>query len=198
MKKEEFYAMFYSNRAAEAMIEGNLKMAYWHLKEAISLDSDNLVAINMLGVLYDRMGYVGYAERLFVYGLSFGHDQLEMLNNYHKLLTRNNRFQKAQEIAQILDDYNDPNPFKWLDLADEELQEKNYLRAIKYYEKAAQKAEYLHQPYAGLAKANFFLGRTKQAIAAIRKAIENTHNGQMISVYQTKYDQMKLKTERHN
>ncbi|WP_154224201.1 tetratricopeptide repeat protein [Marinicella rhabdoformis] len=198
VKKEEFYAMFYSNRAAESMIDGQLETAYWHLKEAIQLDKDNLVAINMLGVLYDRMGHVDFAERLFEYGLSFGHDQLEMLNNYHKLLVRNNRVNKAQEIAVIIDEYNDPNPFKWLDLADQELKNKNYLRAIKFYEKAIQKADYLHQPYAGLAKANFFLGRTNQAIKAITKAIENSHNGQVVSVYQSKYDHMKSSHSNHN
>ncbi len=198
VNKDEFYAMFYSNRAAEAMIDGEMKSAYWHLKEAIQLDPDNLVAINMLGVLYGRMGHANYAERLFEHGLSFGHDQLEMLNNYHKLLERNNRTAKALEIATILDDYDDPDPFKWLDLADQELKNENYIRAIRYYEKAIQKADYLHQPYAGLAKANFFLGRTHKAIAAIRQAIENAHNGQMVSVYQTKYDVMKSKTKSHN
>lgn len=198
VNKEEFYAMFYSNRAAESMIDGELKTAFWHLKEAIQLDSDNLVAINMLGVLYDRMGYVDYAERTFVYGLSFGHDQMEMLNNYHKLLVRNNQTEKAKQIASILDDYNDPNPFKWLDLADEAFNNKNYLRAISFYEKAAEKAEYLHQPYAGMAKSNFFLGRTDQAIKAIRKAIENSHNGQVVSVYQTKYDYMKSHISKPN
>ena len=193
VKKDEFYAMFYSNRAAETMISGDLESAYWQLKKAIQLDPDNLVAINMLGVLYDRMGHVEQAERAFIHGLAFGHDQLEMLNNYHKLLVRNDDISKAQEIATILDDYNDPNPFKWLDLADEELKDGNYIRAIRYYEKAAQKADYLHQPYAGLAKANFFLGRTNQAIEAIRKAIENAHKGQMVSIYQTKYDYLKSK-----
>ena len=190
--------MFYSNRAAEIMISGDFESAYWKLKKAIELDPDNLVAINMLGVLYDRMGHVEQAERAFIHGLAFGHDQLEMLNNYHKLLVRNDDISKAQEIATILDDYNDPNPFKWLDLADEELKDGNYIRAIRYYEKAAQKADYLHQPYAGLAKANFFLGRTNQAIEAIRKAIENAHKGQMVSIYQTKYDYIKSKATSHN
>jgi len=191
VQRNEFHSMFYSNRAAEAMIRGENNTAYWNIKEALNIKQDNLVAINILGVLYQRMDQNALAERAYRYGLSFGFDQLELLTNYHNFLTQQNRVQEAAEIARELENYDDPDPFKWLDLADAELKKGNYRQAIRLYENAAEKAEYLHQPYAGLAKAYFHLGRPNQAIEAIKQALENSHTRQTTSLYQAKYELLK-------
>jgi hypothetical protein len=197
VKKDEFYSLFYSNRAAEAMVSGDDNAAYWYIKEALKVKEDNVIAINLLGVIYQRNQQEVFAERTYRYGLSFGHDQLELLNNYHKFLTQANRIDEANTIAQELENYHDPDPFKWLDLADKELAEKNYLQAIKLYEKAAEKADYLHQPYAGIAKANFFLGRTTLAIKAMKLALENSHTQQTSSIYQAKYEIIQKQLKPH-
>jgi Tfp pilus assembly protein PilF len=194
VKKAEFHSLFYSNRAAEAMLRDEYALAYWLTKEALRHKEDNLIAINILGVLYDRMGQQQYAEKTYLYGLSLGGDQLELLNNYHHLLLAANRTDEAQNIATILSSYDDPDPFKWLDLADKQLAEGHYRKAIGFYEKAAEKADYLHQPYAGLARANYMLGRNNQAIKAIEKALENAHTPKSVSIYQAKYELMKSKS----
>ncbi|TDR17503.1 Tfp pilus assembly protein PilF [Marinicella litoralis] len=191
VKKEEFHSLFYSNRAAEAMIRNESNRAYWLIKEALKIKPDNLIAINMLGVLYHRIGEEVYAENTYRYGLSHGGDQLELLNNYHKFLLQAGRNEEALIIAQTLENYDDPDPFKWIDLADAEFREGNYHNAIKFYEKAQELASYLHQPYAGIAKANFQLGRNNRAIKAMQMAIENSHRFQTTSIYQAKYDYMK-------
>ncbi len=191
VNKEEFYAMFYSNRAAEAMVEGAYQKAYWHLKEALRHDNDNVIAINILGVIYRRMGFMDYAERTFQYGIASGENQLELLNNYHKLLLQQNRTADAAVIAKKLEDYDDPDPFKWIDLAEAELREGNYHKAIKLFNQAAEKASYLHQPYAGIARANFHLGRTDRAVRAIQLAIENSHRNDTTALYQAKHDYFK-------
>lgn len=189
--KNEFHSMFYSNRAAEALIKSNKTLAYWNLKEALRLKADNVIAINMLGVLYDQINLDNYAERSFRYGLSIGKEQLELLNNYHHFLLQANRIEEAKIIEQELNNYNDPDPFKWIDIADSELKKQNYHKAINFYEKAIEKADYLHQPYAGIAKANYFLGRNKQAIKAIKTAIEHAHTQHTTSIYEAKFNYLK-------
>lgn len=191
VKKNEFYSLFYSNRAAEALIKNDINLAYWLIKEALVHKSDNLIAINLLGVLYDRMGESQYAENAYLHGLNLGGDQLELLNNYHHFLLAAKRDEEAQVIANALASYDDPDPFKWLDLADKQLNEGHYRKAIGFYEKAIEKADYLHQPYAGLAKANFMLGRPNQAIKAIEQALANAHTQQSTSIYQAKYEYFK-------
>ncbi len=191
VKKDEFYSLFYSNRAAEAMIRGENNLTYWSLREALRIKPDNLVAINMLGVLYDRTGANQAAEKTYLYGLSFKQGHLELLNNYHKHLVQANRHGEATMIANELENYHDPDPFKWLDIADKEFRDNNLRKAIRFYEKAAELADYLHQPYAGIARANFKLGRSDQAIKAMQKALENSHTKHTTSIYQAKYDYFK-------
>ncbi|MCB1583056.1 MAG: hypothetical protein KDI92_08330, partial [Xanthomonadales bacterium] len=191
VSKEEFYSLYYSNRAAEAMIRNDYNDAYWHIKEALKIKRDNLIAINILGVLYQQLNQLDYAERAYRYGLAFGFDQLELLNNYHNFLVHTNRQDEALLIAQELTNYNDPDPFKWLDLADQEFKKGNYRKSIKLYEKAAEKADYLHQPYAGIAKANFMLGRNELAFKSMEMALANAHTQQATSIYQAKFEYMK-------
>lgn len=191
VKAEEFYSLFYSNLAAEAMIRNEYRLAYWNIKEALNHKQDNLVAINLLGVLYQHINQYEMAEHSYLYGLTFGFDQLELLNNYHNLLMATNRFEEADLIAEQLSNYNDPDPFKWLDLADYEFKVGNYHKAISLYEKAAEKADYLHQPFAGIAKANYMLGRKYKAMESMEMALENAHTKQATSIYQAKYEYIK-------
>lgn len=193
VSSKEFYAMFYSNRAAEALIHGENQIAYWYLKEAIRIDDENLIAINLLAVLYQNLNLEEYAERAFIYGLSFAKDQMELLSNYHRFLVSQGRDDEAQVVLTVLDDYDDPDPFKWIDLADQKLIEKNYRAAIKYYQKANERASYLHQPYAGMAKAYFYLGQNIKAENAIKHAIEQSYDVQFTSAYKAKYNYFKSK-----
>ncbi len=144
----------------------------------------------MLGVLYDRVGETKLAEDIYKYGLTFKTGHLELLNNYHNFLVKQERHSEAQYIASELENYNDPDPFKWLDLADKELRESNYRKAIRLYSKASELADYLHQPYAGIAKANFELGRYEEALNSIKLALEHAHTKQSTSIYEAKFKQM--------
>lgn len=191
VSEEEFQAMYYSNVAAEALVAGHNKSAYWSLKEALKIDPDNSIALNMLAVLYRQIGYDNYAEKVFVHGLSLAKNQLELLSNYHRFLTEKNRLAEAEEVAIVIDDYDDPDPFKWIDIADQALLDGRYQQAVKYYKKAQRQADYLHEPAAGLAKAYFYMGDSDKAIKAIKKALENTHNRSMATLYQAKYDYFK-------
>ncbi len=188
--KEEFYAMYFNNKAVESMINNEFTQAYWYIKEALKIKSDYLDAINVLAVIYQKIGEQKLAEDTLLYGLSFGGDQLELLYNYHKLLVATERLQEAEEVSLKIDQYDDPDPFKWLDIADIELRSKNYRLALKYYRQASEKASYLHQPYAGMAKAYYHLGQKHKAIEAMEIAIANSHRKQMTSIYQAKHKLM--------
>ncbi|MCX7545736.1 tetratricopeptide repeat protein [Marinicella gelatinilytica] len=188
---EEFQSMYYSNVAAESLIKGDSNVAYWNLKKALRIDPDNPIALNMLAVLYRNMGYDQYAERVFVHGLSLAKNQLELLSNYHHYLIEKGRQQEAAQVAVVIDDYHDPDPFKWIDMADQALFDGRYQQAVKYYKKAHNQAPYLDEPSAGLAKAYFFLGDQSKAVTAIEQALDNSHSKSKTTLYQAKYDYLK-------
>ncbi|MBE9548605.1 MAG: hypothetical protein IMF09_04300, partial [Proteobacteria bacterium] len=48
--ENEFYSMFYRNKAAEAMVANNNNLAFWNLKAALNQKPDDAQAINMMGL----------------------------------------------------------------------------------------------------------------------------------------------------
>ncbi|MCF6225392.1 MAG: hypothetical protein L3J22_03680 [Xanthomonadales bacterium] len=184
--EDEFYSMYYRNIAAEAMVNKNTNLAFWNLKKSLQLKPGDAHAINMMALLHSRLGYPGYAENLFLYSIEYGEESLELLNNYHALLIRLNRSEDARAIAIKLQQYDDPNPFKWIQLADIAYANNDYPSALTYYTKAANKADYLHQPYAGIARAQYKLGKPRAAHNAMKTALLNSSQPEVISSYQNK------------
>ena len=184
----EFFAMYYNNKAAEAMVDNNHNLAYGYLIESLNLYPANATAVSMLGVLHVRLGLDIDAEKIFQYGLAYNNEEEILLKNYHTLLVRSNRLTDADAIAIKLEKYDDNNPFSWIGLADKSFQEKNYSQAIVYYRKAAEMADYLHEPFAGIARSKYHLGKNKSASDTMLKAIANSHKEETIRRYQSKHE----------
>ncbi|MBL4660073.1 MAG: hypothetical protein JKY19_06935 [Alcanivoracaceae bacterium] len=186
--EEEFFSLFYINKAAEALTLDQITLAFWYIKEALHLKPSNVQAISMMGVIHNRLGYPEYAEKWYLYGLSLGKDEFELLHNYYSFLLRSGREKEAKVIAIRLEKYDTDNPFDWIALGDDAFNDKNYILAIKLYKKAMIMANYLHEPYAGIARSEYMLGNPKDARKAMKKALENTHKQDILTVYQAKYE----------
>lgn len=190
VSEDEFFSLYYTNRAAELLTENKINDAYWYLNESLKLKGSNIQSINMMGIVHNRLGYKNLAEEWYVYGLGFNTDQFEILKNYYALLKKMNRGQEAKKIALQLSQYNVENPFEWITLGDNAFDNKNYQLAIKNYKKASDLAKYLHEPYAGIARSQFMLGNTKKAYKAMKAAIKNTNKDEVLSIYQAKYESL--------
>jgi tetratricopeptide (TPR) repeat protein len=186
--ENEFFSLYYINKAAEALTLDKTIMAFWYVKKALELKPSNVHAVSMMGVIHNRLGYPEYAENWYLYGLSFDKDEFEILHNYYSLLIRLGRNKEANEIAIRLEKYDTNNPFDWISLGDDAFSGNNYKLAIKLYKKAVNMANYLHEPYAGIARSEYMLGNPKGAKRAIKKALENTHKQEFLTVYQAKYE----------
>lgn len=192
ISESEFYSMFYTNVAADYLISRNNDLVYWYLKKALELYPNNIQAINMMGIVHKRLGYPNIAENLFLYGLSIDKNNMTIMNNYFGLLKLQNRIQEAQIIELRLKQHTAKNPFYWIKRADDAYAVEDYPLALKYYKKASSIANYLHQPYAGIAKSKQQQGKTKAAQTAIKKAIKNLHTKASKDKYQEKYQQLLL------
>lgn len=58
-------AMFYNNRAAESLLDGELAQAYWFVRAALQQDDSFDAAHNTLGVVYQRAGHLVLAAQVF-------------------------------------------------------------------------------------------------------------------------------------
>ncbi len=186
----EFKSMYYTNKAAESMIQKDNSQAYWYLNEALKLKQNHSHAINMMALLHENVGYPDYAEKMYQFGIAHSQENLDLLNNYHSLLKSQQRIIEAKEIARQIGRKNDLNPYKWISLGNTSYNSREYEKAIRYYRKANKLAPYLHEGFAGIARSKIQLGNPDYAKKAINKALDNTRNNNTRKLYQAKLDML--------
>ncbi len=186
----EFKSMYYTNKAAESMIRKDDNLAFWYLDAALGLKSNHSHAINMMALLHENVGYPDIAEKLYLYGIEYSQENLDLLNNYHSLLKSQQRTSEAKKIAEQIGHKNNLNPYKWISLGNTAYNSREYNKAIRYYRKANKLAPYLHEGFAGIARSKIQLGNPSYAKKAINQALENTHDNNTRKLYQAKLDML--------
>jgi len=195
--ENEFLSMFYSNRAIEVMLKDN-NLAYWYLRRALALKPDDLNALNIMAIIHEKAGYSEDAENIYLYSLEGSKDKseraqkqyLELLNNYHTLLIRQNRELDAEKISEQISERRVINPFKWISLGNAAFSEGDYNKAISYFRKARKLAPYLHESHAGIARSQFKLGYIKAAARTFKKALKSSQKIETRDMYQKKLDML--------
>jgi Tfp pilus assembly protein PilF len=182
----EFHAMYYRNTAADEIIHKNYDKAFWLLKEALALYPTDEHSINMMAVVHERKGLAYHADKLYKYGLKHSHDKLDLLRNYQKFLTKQNRFTEAKQIKAKLATMKNVNPFDWISLGHTAFSERKFSEAKRYYNKALKIAPYLHQGHMGVAKSEFKLGNINASKKSMLLAKKNAFELKLQDLYQTK------------
>lgn len=80
----------------------------------------------------------------------------------------------------------DPNPFHWLELGERARQDGRPEMALRWYERALERAPYLHEAYWRSAIAYREMGRIVESIRALEEAIERSYRGEAEARYQAK------------
>ncbi len=169
---EDFIAMYYQNLASEALIEHQYDYAYALLSQAMQISPQNPQTLNSLAVLYTRTGKESKAEQIYSFALENTSGDLNLLSNFVQMLKRQQRWDEAEQFEQRAGSIDDDNPYRWLDKAESDLQDGHLLRARKYFEKALEKAPYLHEAQFGLAKSYYLNGEPTKAKIHLEQALE--------------------------
>lgn len=188
--RPEFISMFYQNLAAEYIYEGNYTKSYWLLREGMNYDESNPEIINMLAVLYRRVGDNSKAEELYKYGLSLSNKKITLLKNYRLLLLALNRNNEAEVITKRLVELDDPSPFEWISLGYRAINDNNYTEAEIFFKKAIQYAPYLYQGHIGLARSYAKNGKLTAAIHTLRQAIINSQSNTNTKNYKLELEEL--------
>lgn len=163
VSEQSLVAMYMNNRAAEALVRGDIDTAYAWARAAIDADPAYLVAPNTLGVIYLRHGNAWEAERAFRYVLTRAPADANALTNLAHLYTRLGRSQEAADLRRRLAALEPYPPFYFLDQGQAALQRGDVASALELFERELQRLPYNDEVHFALARAESLLGDSRGA-----------------------------------
>ena len=186
ISEAQYHAMYYNNLAGEAIANENYNTAFWLLRKSLELTPNNAGSINAMAIIYRRTGNLAKAEDVYKYGIENLEDKISLLRNYRVLLEQQDRHDEVRKINRTLAQLDDPSPFDWLHAGHGAYSDGQFMEAVVFYRKAAKIAPYLHESYAGMAKAYYKIGDRESAKRAFEHALEYSYRTSTRSMYEAK------------
>lgn len=184
-------AMFMNNRAAEAMVRGQLDDAYWRARQAIQLDPQFFSSYNTLGVVYLRRNDPTRAERVLHYALAGHPDNARLLANYEQALRGLGRVAEADAVKGHLAAVEPTPPFYWFAQGQVALNQGDFVKARELFIKELDRAPDYHEFHYALAVADFQLDRLDEARREMALAMADSVRRSDYEIYAAKLDKLK-------
>jgi tetratricopeptide (TPR) repeat protein len=191
ISKNTVIAMFYSNKGANALVEGDYITAYAYLKAATKVDASFSSAWGNLGILYRFKGYEQQAINTYQYAINIDDDNLTAMSNLSMLLHNNGQFEQAKQLDAFIMRQRASNPYYYALLADEKFYIGAYNEAIPHYRKAIRLNKNIHEFYFGLAKTYYMLNDIEKSQSYMKKAIAKNRVNRLGEQYIAKLDILK-------
>ena len=191
ISKDTVIAMFYNNKGANAMIDGDYRTAYAYLKAATEVDTNFSVAWGNLGILYRFKGYEQQAIDTYQYAISINRNNLTAMSNLSMLLHINGEYEQAKKLDTFIMRKRANNPYYYALLGDEKFYIGAYSQAIHHYRKAIKLNKNIHEFYFGLAKVYYMLDDVEKAQSYMKKAIAKSRIKRFDEQYIAKLDILK-------
>ena len=184
-------AMYMNNRAAEALVIGQIDNAYWRAREAVRLDPKFLSAYNTLAVIYMRHGDAARAETVLHAALRLAPENPRMLANDAQSLRRLGRTAEADAVDKRLAAVEPYPPFYFYNRGEAALKANDFATARAMFMREIDRAPDYHEFHYGLAVADFGMGRLDEARAELAIALENSVQRTDHDLYAAKLDKLK-------
>lgn len=195
INKNTVIAMFYNNKGANAMVDGDYTTAYAYLKSATEADPRFSSAWGNLGILYRFKSYQQQAIDTYQYAISINHKNLTAMSNLSMLLHTNGQFEQAKQLDAFIMRQRASNPYYYALLGDEKYYIGAYNEAILHYRKAIKLNKNIHEFYFGLAKVYYRLNDFEKAQNYIKKAMAKNRIPVLDKQYIAKLDILKQTQE---
>lgn len=130
-------ALFYSNRGAELLLEGDREGALEWLETAVRIDENLADAWVNLGVVHRRLGDLDAAEIAYRKALVIDPDLTSAYQNLSSMLLKlDDRREEGQRLLALTDRSENRNPFNFIALGDLSLEQGRPKDAERYYRRA--------------------------------------------------------------
>ncbi|MCJ8321957.1 MAG: tetratricopeptide repeat protein [Colwellia sp.] len=186
IQKNTVLAMFYNNKGAEALVDGDYNTAYAYFKQATVIAPLFSQTWGNLGILYKYRDKYDEAEQSYRYAIYLDSTNFTAMENLAILFTQQEKFEEALSIRHKLHKKRSSNPYYYALLADEAFYDGNFEQAISYYKKAIRMERKAHEFHFGLAKVYYQLNQPKLAEKSLKRAIAYNRNGDSQGLYTAK------------
>jgi tetratricopeptide (TPR) repeat protein len=183
---KQVQAMYYNNKGADALLNGQYDKAYAYFRGAIKLESRSAATLANLGFLYRLNEQFQFAEESYLQAIRVDQDNLTAWKNLAFLYKYTNRFEQATEISQRIEAKRAKNPFYHVNLGDMEFENRNWELALDHYRAALKLDKSYHEVFFGLGKTYFELGDFARSQHYLKLARKKSRTAQEEEMYQSK------------
>lgn len=163
-------ALYYSNRGAEELREGDTEAGLELLRTAVRLDPELAEAWINLGVAERRTGNLGTAESAYRTALEVDPSTVTAYQNLSALLRLVGRDQEAEALLALVDRSGNRNPFSYLALGDLSLRLGRLEEAGRFYRRALKLDPTQAETEAALGHWALAVGKPREAQKHLRRA----------------------------
>jgi Tfp pilus assembly protein PilF len=181
--EQRVVAMYFNNKAAEALAAGRVDDAYAWSRAAVEADPIYTDAYNTLGVIYLRRGLLPAAERALQAALARRKDHPQALANLAIVWRREGRAAEAQAVEDRLARMRALSPFATFERGRRAYEAGDYREARELFRRALAVSNDYHEFHFWLALAQWRLGEDADALRHLRLAEENSLTRRQQSLY---------------
>lgn len=163
-------AMLLNNRASEALLEADLRAAYWHARAALRSDPGFAQAWNTLGVVLERAELFAKARLALTTALQLDSDYESALSNLVRVAERLDRPDEAREWAQALQRLRPQHPLALYEAGRQAMARRDWQAARPLLQRALERGGDWHALHFALAQVFAQLGQGRQAEAHLALA----------------------------
>lgn len=184
-------AMYFNNRAAELLADGDLNAAYWWARESIRVVPAFMEAYNTLAVIYQQRGHLPEAEAVLREVLAREPENTVAMSNLVGVLNTAGRKEESTRLAQRLAAIEPYPPFYFHDQGIAALKAQDFKAAREFFKRELRRAAYEPDTHFGLAIAHLYLGESRAAQKQLGLAINYSTTDRSRALYSAKLDWLK-------
>ena len=188
-------AMYFNNRAAESLVQGQFDQSYAFAREALRQDPAFLPAYNTLGLVYRRHGQPAQAAATFEHVLALDPTQRQAMANLIDTADELGRTAQARQWRAALARLEPYPPFYFLQLGQAAARRGDWPAALVLFKRELARADYSAEVHFWVAQATLQLGDPVSARRHLALAAENSLSGGERALYSAKLD--RLNAARH-
>ncbi|HEX9174240.1 MAG TPA: tetratricopeptide repeat protein [Telluria sp.] len=186
----DIVGMYMNNRAAEAIMRGQLDDAYWWARAALLHDPWSATAYNTLGVVYQRHADTALSEQVFRASLEREPENVIVMQNLVPVLDALGKKEEAQALQRRLASIEPYPPFHFFDEGMKALTAGRFEQAKALFGRELARAPYNEEFHFWLAVACLKLGEPGLARKQLALAVNYSTTQEMRGVYSSKLAQL--------